>query len=72
MCTAEHERSTLVCDVAIGRVRHELEGVFAEGITYTVVEGCGTRVEAAPTVEAQRFAEVVQRAIAAARDTNPA
>ena len=72
MCTAEHERRTVVCDVAIGRVRHELEGAFAGGVTYTVVAGCGTRVEAAPTVEAQRFAEMVQRAIAAAQDTNPA
>jgi hypothetical protein len=69
MCIVEHERSTVVCDVAIGRVRQELASAFELDVTYTVVEGRGTRVQAASTVDAQRFTEVVQRAIAAAQAT---
>ena len=67
MCTVEDERSAVVCDMAIGRVRQELHAVFDQGITYAVVEGQGTRIQAAPIVDAQQFAAVVQRAIAAAQ-----
>lgn len=72
MCTVEHERSMVVCDVAIGRVRQELEDTFADGVTYAVVAGCGTRVQAAPSVDAQRFTEVVQHAIAASQSPDQA
>ncbi len=72
MCTVEHERSTVVCDVAIGRVRQELASAFERGVTYTVVEGRGTRVQAASTVDAQRFIEAVQRAIVSAQATDRA
>ena len=67
MCTVENERSVVICDVAIGRVQQELSKAFVEGITYDVVEGRGTRVQANATVDARGFATVVQHAIADAQ-----
>jgi hypothetical protein len=70
MCIVEDERSTVVCDVAIGRVRQELEATFADGVTFTVVAGHGTRVQATPTIDAEQFAAVLQQAIVAAQQSS--
>jgi hypothetical protein len=53
VCTIKHARSTVICDVAIGRVRQECASAFAGGVTHMVVAGRGPSVEAVPTVDAQ-------------------
>jgi hypothetical protein len=68
MCTVESEHSAVVCDVAIDRVRQELAQRFPSGVTYTLVEGQGTRIQADPTVDGQQFTQVVQRAITDAQN----
>lgn len=72
MCTVENPQSIVVCDVAIGHVREALAEHFAAGVSYSVAEGKGTRVQADPSVDGQQFTEVVQRAIAAAQSTEQA
>jgi hypothetical protein len=68
MCAVESERSVVVCDIAIQRVREALTTALPHGITYRVVEGRGTRVDADATVDADQFAALVQQAIAAAQN----
>jgi hypothetical protein len=68
MCTFKNPHAAMVCDVAIGRVRHELEAALpTEDVHYTSVDGQGTLVEAAPGTDATLFAERVQNAIAEAQ-----
>jgi hypothetical protein len=64
VCTKEGERSAVICDVAIARVRQEFTEALPQGISYSVVEGRGTRVQADLTVDGQRFSALVQEAIA--------
>jgi hypothetical protein len=53
MCTFKNPRAAMVCDVAIGRVRHELDAVLTtEDVHYTSVDGQGTLVEATPETDA--------------------
>ncbi len=68
MCTFEHERSVVVCDLAISQVRHELEATFGQRVRYAVVEGKGTRVQADATIAAQQFSALVRDAIEAAQE----
>lgn len=67
MCTVKGERTVLVCDMAIGRVRAEIAATVTgrDGIRYTVVDGQGTLVEADASVYAQHFLATTQAAIAA-------
>jgi hypothetical protein len=67
MCAVENERSVVICDVAIGRVQQDLSELFVQRITYEVVAGRGTRVQANATVDAQEFTAAVQHAIADAQ-----
>jgi hypothetical protein len=67
MCTMEHERSVVVCDVAIQRVRVAVAMAFPAGITYQVVEGQGTRIDADATVDAEQFSVLVRQAITEAQ-----
>jgi excisionase family DNA binding protein len=46
----------------------ELAQRFPSGVTYTLVEGQGTRIQADPTVDRQQFTQVVQRAITDAQN----
>ena len=70
MCTFKDESRVLVCDVAIDRVRREIDSAFSEGIYYTVIEGQGTLVEAGAGVDGRRFAETASRAIARAQGSS--
>jgi len=67
MCTFHDETAVTVCDVAIGRVRSDLEGTFLGAVTFTHVDGKGTLVEVDPTVEPARFDAAIRLAIAAAQ-----
>lgn len=67
MCTLHDEPAVTVCDVAIGRVRTDLEDVFPDGVRFTHLEGAGILVEADLALEATRFDMVVRMAIAVAR-----
>ncbi len=71
MCTFQNDRAVLVCDIAIERVRDDLDAAFPEEVRFTSVDGQGTLVEAAPTVDAQQFTERARAAIAAAQATPP-
>ena len=44
MCTAEIEQSIVVCDVAIGHVRHEVAQRLPSGVISTGVERQGTHI----------------------------
>lgn len=57
----------MVCDVAIGHVRRGMRAAFGDKVVYTTVEGQGTLVEAEGDVEAQRFTQLAQAAIARAQ-----
>jgi hypothetical protein len=57
----------MVCDLAIGRVREDLDAVLRGEIQYTHVDGQGTLVEAGPSVDADRFQLLIQEAISAAQ-----
>ena len=72
MCTVENPQSIVVCDIAIGQVREALAEHLPAGVTFSVVEGKGTRVQADLTVDGQQFTQVVQRAIAAAPSSGQA
>ena len=65
MCTFENERTVLVCDVAIGQVKRDLEHVFAGRIRYTSIDGKGTLVEADPQIDGSAFTDVTRAAIQA-------
>jgi hypothetical protein len=66
MCTFKDERTVLVCDVAIGRVKEDLGATFDDGVRYTVVDGTGTLVEVGQDVDAARFTALARKAIAQA------
>jgi len=67
MCTFKDERTVLVCDVAIGRVKEDLGATFDDGVRYTVVDGTGTLVEVGQDVDAARFTALARKAIAQAQ-----
>jgi hypothetical protein len=67
MCTFKDESKVLVCDVAIDRVRREMDSTFSEGVHYTVIAGQGTLAEADDGVDSRLFAETASRAIAQAQ-----
>jgi hypothetical protein len=67
VCTFTGERTALVCDLAIDRVRRELANQFARGITFTHVDYQPTLVEAAPDVDPETFQATVRAASAAAQ-----
>lgn len=69
MCTRHSDRSMMVCDVAIGRVRLELEAALGGGVRYTHVHGEGTLVDVDATVDSERFQELIQAAVAADQNT---
>lgn len=71
MCTFDHETAVTVCDVAIGRVRSNLEEAFPGAIRFTHLEGAGTLVEADSELEPARFAAIVRGAIAEAQLSSP-
>ena len=71
MCTFKTERTVLVCDVAINQVRERLKAAFDAEVRYTVVDGEGTLVEAAPGSDAERFTETARAAIAAVANLDP-
>jgi hypothetical protein len=66
MCTFKDERTVEVCDVAIARVKQELDAAFAGKIRYTHVDWQPTLVEAPADVDAEAFAARARSAIAAA------
>lgn len=70
MCTFKDERNVLVCDVAIGHVRREVEALFGRAVRLAPIEGEGTLVTADATVSADEFATVTRAAIAAAQDVS--
>ena len=77
MCTFHDDRHVTVCDVSIGRVRSSVLGQIpdlarAQSIRFIEVEGEGTRVEAAGSVDGARFSEVVRSAIAEAQAADAA
>lgn len=65
MCTFKDERTVLVCDVAIRRVRQEIDPVFDDSVRYTTIEGKGTLVEAATGQEAEQFTGTVPAGVTA-------
>jgi len=67
MCNFEGDRTVEVCDVAIGRVRAELDHRFAGSVVYVERDGAPTRVVAGPEVPASEFRSEAERAIAAAQ-----
>ncbi len=71
MCTFHDDRTVEVCDVAIGRVRAELQAAFGERVRFTSRHGEPTLVEATADVDAGEFTGVARRAIDAAQTTPP-
>ena len=67
MCTFHDETAVTVCDVAITRVRSDLEGTFLGAVTFTHVDGKGTLVEVDPAVEPARFDTASRLSITAAQ-----
>ncbi len=67
MCTFNHEAAVTVCDVAIDRVRSDLEDTFPGGVRFTHLEGAGTLVEADSDLEPAQFGIVIKAAIARAQ-----
>lgn len=63
MCTFKDERTVLVCDVAIHRVREEIDPVFGDSVRYTTIDGKGTLVEAETGREAEHFTDIVRAGI---------
>ena len=64
MCTANHEQSVTVCDVAIDRVRADLARAFGDRMRFTTQDRRGTLVEPDAAVDPERFASVVRTALA--------
>lgn len=71
MCILESDRRALVCDVAIGGVRALMAADLGDAVQYTVIDGRGTLVQAAPDVDAGRFEELVKLGMAAANAREP-
>ena len=71
MCTFHDEAAVTVCDVAISRVRSDLEDVFPGAVTFTHVEDQGTLVQADPAATSAGFGDIVRRAIAAVQGPQP-
>jgi hypothetical protein len=71
MCTFKDERAVLVCDVAIGRVREEIEAAFTggDGVRYMVVDGQGMLGAASPGIDAERLTTGARTALAEAQET---
>ena len=69
MCTVTGERTVLVCDLAIDRVRREVTAALGLGVRFTHVDFQPTLVEAAPEANAKRFVEIVLAASAAAQQS---
>lgn len=67
MCTFKNEKTVVVCDLAIHRVREALTAAFGDAIEITPVEGQGTRVEARSSVDQAAFQAVARAVIAAAQ-----
>lgn len=67
MCTFNHEAAVTVCDVAIDRVRSDLEDASPGAIRVTLLEGAGTLVEADADLEPARFGIVIKAGIARAQ-----
>lgn len=67
VCNFEDDRTVEVCDVAIVRVRAELDQRFAGSVVYVQREGAPTRVVAGPEVSASEFRSEAERAIASAQ-----
>ena len=67
MCTFHDRAAVTVCDIAIGRVRSDLEDAFPGAVRLTHLEGAGTLVEADGALEPGRFDTVVRAAIAEAQ-----
>jgi len=67
MCTFNHEAAVTVCDVAIERVRSDLEDAFPGAVGFTHRAGAGTLVEADSDVESAQFGIVIKAAIARAQ-----
>jgi hypothetical protein len=64
MCTFQDDRTVMVCDVAIGRVREEVQTAFGtDRVRCTVVEGQGNLVQAEPGVDVEQFGVRVRAAI---------
>lgn len=69
MCTFKDERTVLVCDVAIGRLKKDLATTLGDRVRYTPVEGQGTLVEADSDVDGQAFEAIARTAIEEAQKT---
>lgn len=67
MCTFNHQTAVTVCDVAIERVRSDLDDAFPGAIRFAHLEGAGTLVEAESALEPARFDAVIRAAIADAQ-----
>lgn len=67
MCTFNHEAAVTVCDVAIDRVRSDLEDAFPGAIRFTRLEDGGTLVEAESGLEPAQFGTFIKAAIARAQ-----
>jgi hypothetical protein len=71
MCTFENEKTVVVCDLALHKVRNAVSAAFGEAVEFTHIEGQGTRVEARPSVDVAAFQAVARAAIAAAQTDSP-
>lgn len=67
MCTFNHEAAVTVCDVAIDRVRSDLEHAVPGAVRFTHIEGEGTLVEPGADVERGQFGTVINAAISRAQ-----
>lgn len=67
MCTFNHEAAVTVCDLAIDRVRSDLEDAFPGAVRFTHLEGAGTLVEADSDLEPAQFGIVIKAAITRAQ-----
>ena len=63
MCTIHDQQTVVVCDVIRDRMREVLIPTFGSAITFTHLEGEGTRIDA-PLEQAAPFADLVRRLIA--------
>jgi hypothetical protein len=69
MCTFRDERAVVVCDVAIGQVKKDLERAFGGQVRYTSIEGQGTLVEAEPEVDGSGFTNITRAAVRASQNS---
>jgi hypothetical protein len=68
MCTFENERSVVVCDSAIRRVREVVNAAFGDVVQFTPITGQGTRVEVPPSVDEEVFQGMARSAIEAVQE----